>query len=78
MRTYKWVVSLIIILLIVPMLALPIFAQDDLTFRYELTVNGSNVVEVNTGDIITVTLYLYRTDANAEYFTPTPASNSRI
>lgn len=55
------------------LLLLPVFsltadaAAGDPEFRYELTVDGKETVEVNTGDIITVTLHLYRTDAEEPY-----------
>ena len=68
MKTKKWVVSLLAILLLFPMLYVPVHAQDEPMFRYELTVDGSDTVEVSTGDIITVTLYLYRTDESVPYF----------
>ena len=67
MKTIKWVVSLLTVFLLLPMLFVPVNAQDEPTFRYELSVNGQDTVEVSTGDIITVTLYLHRTDANAPY-----------
>ena len=67
MQTKKWVVSLFALLLLLSMLYMPAYAEDEPEFRYELTVDGSDTVEINTGDIITVTLYLYRTDENASY-----------
>ena len=67
MKTEKWVVSLFAILLLFSMLYVPVNAEETPTFRYELTVDGSDTVEVSTGDIITVTLYLYRTDESAPY-----------
>ena len=67
MKIMKWVVSLLTILLLLPTLLVPASAQDNPTFRYELSVDGQDTVEVSTGDVITVTLYLHRTDANANY-----------
>jgi len=63
----KWVVSLFAILLLLSTLCVPVHAEDEPEFRYELTVDGLDTVDVHTGDIITVTLYLYRTDADAAY-----------
>ena len=42
-------------------------AAGDPEFTYELTVDGKDTVEVNTGDIITVTLHLLRSDAQEPY-----------
>ncbi|MBR2445791.1 MAG: InlB B-repeat-containing protein [Clostridia bacterium] len=67
MKTKKWVVSLLTIFMLFPMLCVPVHAQDEPEFRYELSVDGKDTVEVSTGDIITITLYLYRTDADAPY-----------
>lgn len=67
MQKNKWVVSLFAFLLLLPMLCVPVRAEDAPEFRYELTVDGQDTVEVQTGDVITVTLYLYRTDKDATY-----------
>lgn len=67
MNVKKWFVFLLSILLLLPALCVPALAADDLEFRYELTVDGQDIVEVNNGDIITVTLHLYRTDADEGY-----------
>ncbi len=42
-------------------------AQEDASFRYELSVDGQSEKAVQTGDIITVVLHLYRTDAEDKY-----------
>ena len=67
MNSKKLFVSLILILLLIPVLCLSAFAADEPEFIYELSVDGKDTVEVNTGDIIAVTLHLRRTDSDAEY-----------
>ena len=57
---------LLALVLILPVLCIPAAAQTP-EFRYELTVDGKDTVEVNNGDLITVTLHLYRTDAEESY-----------
>ena len=42
-------------------------ANDDMTFFFDLTVDGKDTKEVQTGDIITVVLRLKRTDASEAY-----------
>ena len=42
-------------------------ANDDMTFSFDLTVDGKDTKEVQTGDIITVVLRLKRTDASEAY-----------
>ncbi len=42
-------------------------AADDMTFSFDLTVDGKDTKEVQTGDIITVVLKLKRTDATDAY-----------
>lgn len=68
MKTKKWVVSLFAVLLLVSTLCVPVFAEEqEPEFYFELAVDGKDTVEVNTGDIITVTLFLHRTDKDAAY-----------
>ena len=67
MQTKKWVASLFALLLLFSMLCIPANAEDEPEFRFELSIDGQDVAEVNTGDVITVTLYLYRTDKNEPY-----------
>jgi uncharacterized repeat protein (TIGR02543 family) len=67
MQINKWVISLLVIVILLSALCVSTHAEDEPAFRYELTVDGQDTIEVNTGDIITVTLYLYRTDANTSY-----------
>lgn len=57
---------LLALAVLVSALALQSFAAEP-EFRYELTVDGKDTVEVQTGDVITVTLHLYRTDAEEPY-----------
>lgn len=57
---------LTLLLVLVSVLALQSFAAGP-EFRYELTVDGKDTVEVQQGDVITVTLHLYRTDAEESY-----------
>ena len=42
-------------------------ANDDMTFSFDLTIDGKDTIEVQTGDIITVVLRLKRTDASDLY-----------
>ena len=59
---------LLTLFLFLPVLLLPVSAAEgNPEFRYELSVDGKDTVEVNTGDIITVTLYLHRSDAQETY-----------
>ena len=67
MNLRKWFTILLTILLLIPALSIPTSAAETLEYRYELTVDGKDTVEVNTGDVITVTLHLYRTDEDAPY-----------
>lgn len=67
MNLKKWFVFLMSILLLLPAICVPTLAAETPEFRYELTVDGNDTVEVNTGDIITVTLHLYRTDSDDDY-----------
>lgn len=67
MNLKKWFIFLLTLLLLLPGLVQPVLAAEDPEFRYEMTVDGKDTVEVKTGDIITVTLHLYRTDEDAPY-----------
>lgn len=42
-------------------------AEDNLSFSYELTIDGKETKNVETGDIITVVLKLHRTDKDEVY-----------
>ena len=63
----KYISFLLALILLLPALCLPTFAAETPTFRYEITVDGKDTKEVQTGDIITVTLHLYRTDKDEPY-----------
>ena len=54
-------------LLLLPLIPVSVRAADTPAFHYELSVDGKDSVEVNTGDVITVTLHLHRTDADDAY-----------
>ena len=64
----KKVISFTMILLLL-MTLLPIFAvaAEYQEFRFELSVDGSEIKTVSTGDIITVVLNLKRTDTSDSY-----------
>ena len=64
----KCIGFLLSLLILVSMLSVPALATSATPeFFYELTVDGKEVKEANPGDIITVTLHLYRTDDDASY-----------
>lgn len=57
-----------IIMLICMLSTTAVFATaDSKEFSYNLTANGAETIEVQTGDVITVTLKLHRTDATDPY-----------
>ena len=58
---------LLTFLFLLPVLSLTATAAAEPEFFYELSVDGKDTVEVNTGDIITVTLHLLRSDAQEPY-----------
>lgn len=51
----------------VPVLILPASAAGDPVLSYELSIDGLDVKEAEPGDIVTVTLFIQRTDADAPY-----------
>ncbi len=67
MNAKRRFVFLLTIILIFTALCVPVDAQGDPEFRYEVTVDGEDVVELDVGDVITVTLYLIRTDNDEPY-----------
>ena len=67
MNAKKWFVFLLSILLMLPMLAIPAAAAENPVFDYELTIDGLETKEAEVGDIVTVTLYLQRTDSDDPY-----------
>ncbi len=67
MNCKKWFVFLLTLVLLVPVLALPAAAAGEPVLRYEVLVDGQEVKEAEPGELITVTLYLQRTDADEPY-----------
>ena len=67
MKAKKYIVFLLTILFLLPVLVLPASAAEDPHFDYELTIDGLETKEAEPGDILTVTLYLQRTDADEPY-----------
>lgn len=67
MNIKKYFVFLLIFTLLLPIFCVSVSAADVPEFFYELTVDGKDTVEVEPGELITVTLYLYRTDADSSY-----------
>lgn len=62
-RTICFLLTLLFLLPVVSLTA----AAAEPEFYYELTVDGKDTVEVDPGDLITVTLHLLRTDAQEPY-----------
>lgn len=67
MNLKKQFVFLLILALLLPISAVSVSASETPEFRYELTVDGKDIIEAQTGDLITVTLHLYRTDEDSSY-----------
>ena len=67
MNLKKWLLFLFSVLFLLQSLCVPTLAAETPSFRYEITVDGKDTVEVVHGEIITITLYLYRTDSNRAY-----------
>lgn len=67
MNLKKQFIFLVTLLFILPMFWMSVSAQEEPIFYYELTVDGKDTVEVENGDLVTVTLYLYRTDLEKDY-----------
>ena len=63
----RWFLCLLAILMFLPVFGVTAQAADVPEFYYELTVDGKDTVEVNAGDVITVTLHLLRTDEETAY-----------
>lgn len=53
--------------LLIGLLSTAVMAAENESFRFELSIDGSDTKEVKTGDVITVVLRLMRTDANESY-----------
>ena len=58
---------LLLVLILASLLSIGTFAGEKPTFDFVLAVDGEREVAVSTGDIITVTLTLRRTDSQKEY-----------
>lgn len=58
---------LLIVVALFSLLPMAVAAAENETFRFELSIDGSETKEVKQGDIITVVLRLKRTDANENY-----------
>ena len=67
MNAKRRFVFLLTIILIFAALCVPVDAQEQPEFEFEVTVDGEDTVELNTGDVITVTLFLNRTDKDEPY-----------
>ena len=67
MNAKRRFVFLLTIILIFAALCVPVDAQEQPEFEFEVTVDGEDTVELNTGDMITVTLFLNRTDKDEPY-----------
>lgn len=67
MNLKKFLFFLFLALFLLQSFCIPVLAEETLTFRYEITVDGKDAVEVVPGDTITVTLYLNRTDMDMPY-----------
>lgn len=67
MKLKKWLLFPLLCHLMFLSLCISPMATNNPSFRYEITVDGKDTVEVDPGDIITVTLHLYRTDVDEAY-----------
>lgn len=64
----KVIVATLTLLVTLQILFTPVFAVDNsMSFNFNLTVDGQDTKEVETGDIITVVLKLCRTDTSESY-----------
>ncbi len=58
------IATFLLMLLLLAGCLLPVLAEDaSRVYRFELSIDGKDTKEVETGDIITVTFYLNRTDS---------------
>ncbi|MBQ4641101.1 MAG: InlB B-repeat-containing protein [Oscillospiraceae bacterium] len=67
MNIKKLFAFLLAVALVLPVCGISASAEEEMEFRYELTIDGKELLEVDNGDMLTVTLYLYRTDENEIY-----------
>ena len=63
----KSISFLLVVVLLMSVIPTVGMAAEEPEFYYELSVNGNDTVEVSTGDVITVSLVLSRTDADEPY-----------
>lgn len=62
------ILTVVTVLLFLPSGIMQVSAEEEnMTFSFDLTVDGKDTKEVKTGDIITVVLKLRRTDASEAY-----------
>ncbi len=67
MNAKQSIVLLLMLVLACCVLSLLVSAEENPEFYYEITVDGEDAVELDVGDVITVTLYLIRTDEDAPF-----------
>lgn len=64
----KSITMLLVLLFLSSLCMVPVFGSDGQPeFFYELTVDGKDYKDVDHGDIITLNLYLHRTDTNEPF-----------
>lgn len=64
----KKLACVFLLILMVSLLAVPVYAVDESqSFLFELSVDGQDYKEVETGEIITVVLHLERTDSDEPF-----------
>ncbi len=69
-RIYKLALTVIAVIMLVSILSTSVYAESAdaaQSYEYELSADGQTERYANAGDIITVALYLNRTDANEDY-----------
>ena len=67
MNLKKSFVLLLITVVILGVMTVSAYAAGDPVLSYEIQVDGADLAEAETGDIVTVTLYLQRTDKDEPY-----------
>lgn len=63
----KLITIFLLLVMVTGLVPLTASADEVNSFEFELTVDGSDTKTVSVGDVITVVLYLKRTDANKNY-----------
>lgn len=64
----KKLACVFLLILMVSLFAVPVYAVDESqSYRFELSVDGQEFKEVETGEIITIALHLERTDSSDPY-----------